>query len=155
VKPLIHLYSRGAEAASTLQSPLLLAVRLYWGWQFAQTSWSKMHDISKNYIVLRKPQHPVSFGECAVRRRPGVFRWNLSDPGAWLALNRVAAFRKYARRKLDRRPRCPCLVLFRPRQVLRRRPLYISLRFSACPDLWRKLFLCGSNTAKRFIPKKA
>lgn len=47
MKPLIYLYSRGAEAASTLQSPLLLAVRLYWGWQFAQTGWGKMHDIAK------------------------------------------------------------------------------------------------------------
>jgi putative oxidoreductase len=44
---LIYLYSRGAEAVSTLQSPLLLAVRLYWGWQFAQTGWGKMHDIAK------------------------------------------------------------------------------------------------------------
>ena len=44
---LIHLYSRGAEAALTLQSPLLLAVRLYRGWQFAQAGWGKMHDIAK------------------------------------------------------------------------------------------------------------
>jgi putative oxidoreductase len=47
MKPLIYLYSRGAEAASTLRSPLLLAVRLYWGWQFAQTGWGKMHNIAK------------------------------------------------------------------------------------------------------------
>ena len=28
-----------------LQSPLLLAVRLYWGWQFAQTGWGKLHNL--------------------------------------------------------------------------------------------------------------
>lgn len=29
-----------------LQSPFLLAVRLYWGWQFAQSGWGKLHNIS-------------------------------------------------------------------------------------------------------------
>ena len=29
--------------ASSLQSLFLLAVRLYWGWQFAQTGWGKLH----------------------------------------------------------------------------------------------------------------
>jgi putative oxidoreductase len=33
--------------ASSLQSPFLLAVRLYWGWQFAQTGWGKLNDIGK------------------------------------------------------------------------------------------------------------
>ena len=34
-------------AASNLQSPLLLAVRLYWGWQFMQTGWGKLTNIGK------------------------------------------------------------------------------------------------------------
>jgi putative oxidoreductase len=33
--------------ASSLQSPFLLAVRLDWGWQFAQTGWGKLNDIGK------------------------------------------------------------------------------------------------------------
>jgi putative oxidoreductase len=32
---------------SSLQSPFLLAVRLYWGWQFAQSGWGKLHHLSK------------------------------------------------------------------------------------------------------------
>lgn len=28
-----------------LQSPLLLAIRLYWGWQFAQSGWGKLHRL--------------------------------------------------------------------------------------------------------------
>lgn len=35
------------RAGSGLQSPFLLAVRLYWGWQFAQTGWGKLSDIHK------------------------------------------------------------------------------------------------------------
>src|SRR5690349_12266175 len=33
--------------SSNLQSPFLLAVRLYWGWQFMQTGWGKLSDIGK------------------------------------------------------------------------------------------------------------
>ncbi len=33
--------------ASYLQSPLLLVIRLYWGWSFAQTGWGKLHNLDK------------------------------------------------------------------------------------------------------------
>jgi putative oxidoreductase len=33
------------RAAGYLQSPFLLAIRLYWGWQFFQTGWGKLHNI--------------------------------------------------------------------------------------------------------------
>lgn len=29
------------------QSPFLLVVRLYWGWQFAQSGWGKLHSIPR------------------------------------------------------------------------------------------------------------
>ena len=35
------------RGSSSLQSPFLLAVRLYWGWQFMQTGWGKLSDINK------------------------------------------------------------------------------------------------------------
>lgn len=44
---LFSLYLRFAAAASTLRSPMLLAVRLYWGFQFAQTGWGKLHHLEK------------------------------------------------------------------------------------------------------------
>ena len=44
---LVSFYLRFAAAVSTLRSPLLLAVRLYWGFQFAQTGWGKLHHIEK------------------------------------------------------------------------------------------------------------
>jgi putative oxidoreductase len=38
-------HSRFSKALDLLQSPLLLAIRLYWGWQFAQTGWGKLHNL--------------------------------------------------------------------------------------------------------------
>ncbi|TCK69749.1 DoxX family protein [Acidipila rosea] len=44
---LLRIYRRAASALSHLQSPMLLAVRLYWGFQFAQTGWGKLHNLAK------------------------------------------------------------------------------------------------------------
>ncbi len=41
------VYQTFSKAASSLQSPFLLAVRLYWGWQFAQTGWGKLQHLPK------------------------------------------------------------------------------------------------------------
>ena len=45
MKQLIYWHAQACAVASRLQSPLLLAVRLYWGWQFAQTGWGKLHKL--------------------------------------------------------------------------------------------------------------
>ena len=42
---IIKAYSALVGIGNSLQSPLLLAVRLYWGWQFAQTGWGKLRNI--------------------------------------------------------------------------------------------------------------
>jgi putative oxidoreductase len=42
---IIKAYSALTGIGNLLQSPLLLAVRLYWGWQFVQTGWGKLHNI--------------------------------------------------------------------------------------------------------------
>jgi putative oxidoreductase len=47
MKALARLYSRFSALASCLQSPFLLAVRLYWGWQFAQSGWGRLHHLSQ------------------------------------------------------------------------------------------------------------
>jgi putative oxidoreductase len=41
------LYELLIRFGNSLQSPFLLAVRLYWGWQFAQTGWGKLGNIPK------------------------------------------------------------------------------------------------------------
>lgn len=43
IRTAYNLFLHGAAA---LQSPFLLLVRLYWGWQFADTGWGKLHHLS-------------------------------------------------------------------------------------------------------------
>jgi putative oxidoreductase len=42
-----NLYGRGASLLGYLESPLLLAIRVYWGWQFAQDGWGKLTHLDK------------------------------------------------------------------------------------------------------------
>jgi putative oxidoreductase len=47
MKSLLKLYARCCSLACYLQSPILLLVRLYWGSQFAQSGWGKLHHLDK------------------------------------------------------------------------------------------------------------
>jgi putative oxidoreductase len=47
MKRLIAMYAEVSGTLSRIQSPFLFVVRMYWGWQFAQTGWGKMHNIAK------------------------------------------------------------------------------------------------------------
>ncbi|HEX3663342.1 MAG TPA: DoxX family protein [Acidobacteriaceae bacterium] len=40
------LYRRFQHGSAALASPFLLLVRVYWGWQFAQTGWGKLQHLS-------------------------------------------------------------------------------------------------------------
>src|ERR1700687_1112436 len=42
-----HLYKRFFGAFDYLQSPFLLLVRLYWGWQLIESGWGKLHHLEK------------------------------------------------------------------------------------------------------------
>jgi putative oxidoreductase len=42
---MLGCYAQVSRIVSFAQSPFLLAVRLYWGWQFAQTGWGKLHKL--------------------------------------------------------------------------------------------------------------
>lgn len=43
----VHFYRAVVSGFSSLRSPFLLAVRLYWGWQFMLTGWGKLHHLAK------------------------------------------------------------------------------------------------------------
>ena len=43
IQPLHDQFSR---IAGYLQSPFLLFVRVYWGWQLSQSGWGKLHNLS-------------------------------------------------------------------------------------------------------------
>jgi putative oxidoreductase len=47
LKKLLGLHDRVFAAVARLQSPFLLLVRLYWGWQLAQSGWGKLHNLDK------------------------------------------------------------------------------------------------------------
>jgi len=40
------LYDLFVRVASSLQSPFLAIVRVYWGWQIAQNGWGKLHNLT-------------------------------------------------------------------------------------------------------------
>ncbi len=40
-------YARAVKILDSLQGPLLLAIRLYWGWQFMQDGWGKLTHLDK------------------------------------------------------------------------------------------------------------
>ncbi len=40
-------YQLLVTVANSLQSPFLLAIRLYWGWQFIEAGWGKVNNIEK------------------------------------------------------------------------------------------------------------
>jgi putative oxidoreductase len=42
-----RFYEGFASIMTRLQSPLLLAIRLYWGWQFVQDGWGKLTHLDK------------------------------------------------------------------------------------------------------------
>jgi putative oxidoreductase len=72
-----HLYRRFFKAADYLQSPFLLLVRLYWGWQLIQSGWGKLHNLEKvtDYFTslgLAMPAQMAVFISC-VELFGGIF----------------------------------------------------------------------------------
>jgi putative oxidoreductase len=66
MKKWIERYFGISGKASLLQSPFLLAVRLYWGWQFAQTGWGKLHNLAKitDYFTSLNIPFPAANAHC-------------------------------------------------------------------------------------------
>lgn len=47
INKLSNLHDRFFSLVSLLQSPFLLLVRLYWGWQLIESGWGKLHNLEK------------------------------------------------------------------------------------------------------------
>lgn len=72
-----HLYKRFFAAFDYLQSPFLLLVRLYWGWQLIQSGWGKLHNLEKvteffTSLGLPMPAQTAVFISC-VELFGGIF----------------------------------------------------------------------------------
>ncbi len=52
-------YNAFQHGSAALQSPFLLLIRLYWGWQFAQTGWAKLHNLSHVTIFFTSLHLPL------------------------------------------------------------------------------------------------
>jgi len=63
---LAKLYDSATALLDYLKSPLLLAIRLYWGWELAQDGWGKQHNLDKVtdfFTTLNLPQpHLTAIG---------------------------------------------------------------------------------------------
>jgi putative oxidoreductase len=64
-----RLYDRFFDLVSYLQSPFLLFVRLYWGWQLIQSGWGKLHHLSTvtdffTSLGLPQPAQTAVFISC-------------------------------------------------------------------------------------------
>jgi len=61
IKIITRIYSFFTRTVSSLQSPLLLVVRLYWGWQFFQSGLGKLRGIDKvvDFFTSLGIPHPV------------------------------------------------------------------------------------------------
>jgi putative oxidoreductase len=68
VRTLTKLYGLLVTAASSLQSPFLLLVRLYWGFQMMQTGWGKLHNLAKvtDYFTSLGVPLPALTAPCIV-----------------------------------------------------------------------------------------
>jgi putative oxidoreductase len=74
-------YEALIKTASSFQSLFLLAVRLYWGWQFAQSGWGKLQHLPKvaNFFATLGIPAPA-FSAVAISWLE-FYRWN--RPCSW------------------------------------------------------------------------
>lgn len=68
-RPFVKVNGWITAFASSAQSPFLLFVRLYWGWQFMQTGWGKLHNLPQvthffTTLGIPAPSHTALFVGC-------------------------------------------------------------------------------------------
>jgi putative oxidoreductase len=65
IAQLRRLYAAAVRICNSLESPFLLFVRLYWGWQLMQSGWGKLHHLEKVTDFFRSLNLPMP-GQMAV-----------------------------------------------------------------------------------------
>lgn len=69
MRTLINAYNRVCVLLELLHNPLLLAIRLYWGWQFMQDGWGKLTHLSRVtefFTSLNLPAPGATAALCAL-----------------------------------------------------------------------------------------
>lgn len=66
IQRIAKLHYSAVKLLDYLKSPLLLAIRLYWGWELTQDGWGKLHNLDKvtgYFTTLNLPQpHMTALG---------------------------------------------------------------------------------------------
>ena len=88
--PILRMYDGFVKVVSALQSPFLLLVRVYWGWQLSQNGWAKLHNLAKvtdffsSLVCLPRTPRPLSSRSfefvCGILLALGLV---LAHHGAW------------------------------------------------------------------------
>ena len=68
------LYGWLIAVGNALRSPVLLAIRLFWGWQFFLTGKGKLMDLSKPTQYFESLHIPLPHLNAILRRLHGMFR---------------------------------------------------------------------------------
>ena len=63
------------------QSPLLLVIRLYWGWQFMQDGWGKLTHLDRVTQFFASLSLPAPGADCSAGRAGGAVGGALSSLG--------------------------------------------------------------------------
>ena len=127
-------YALLVRVASSLQSPFLLVVRLYWGWQFMQTGWGKFHNLARVAQFFTSLGIPFPHANAVLVASIEFFGGALliiglgsRIVGLVLSFNMLVAYHS--------RPRSFELDLFQSWQVLWRRSLHVPVCGIAGADL--------------------
>ena len=77
IRSLAKLHYSAVKLLDYLKSPLLLAIRLYWGWELTQDGWRKLHNLDKvtgYFATLNLPQpHMTALGVSLLELVGGAF----------------------------------------------------------------------------------
>ena len=77
IRSLAKLHYSAVKMLDYLKSPLLLAIRLYWGWELTQDGWGKLHNLDKvtgYFTTLNLPQpHMTALGVSLLELIGGAF----------------------------------------------------------------------------------
>jgi hypothetical protein len=114
INKLINLHDRFFALVSLLQSPFLLLVRVYWGWQLIESGWGKLHNLGKvteffTSLNLPMPAQMAVFISCV------EFFGGLFSPSVFFSHDRCGPHHQHDHGLRNRRSRSSLLNHFRPR----------------------------------------
>ncbi len=129
-----RLYALFVRMTNSLQSPLLLLIRVYWGWQISQNGWGKASQPLARHRIFSEPRPPRARLHRHLRLQFRIHRRHPARPRPTFAHRRPRHLHRHDHRLPHRRPRIVPVLFLRPRQIRRRRPLHLLVRRPNRPD---------------------